>query len=185
MGRSDIELTVVDATELGGELSWTLLTTLPVETLKDAKEILNYYKMRWQVEIYFKTLKTGCTVEECCLGEGGKLVKYNALMSVVAWRLYWSSFISRVDETISCESAFLESEWKTAWLMLHRSYIKEGKMNKSDMPTSPPTLKEVVHWIAGLGGFLRRKGDGEPGVITFWRGWNRLKSGLEVYELLT
>lgn len=185
MGRSDIELTVVDATELGGELSWTLLTTLPVETLKDAKEILNYYKMRWQVEIYFKTLKTGCTVEECCLGEGGKLVKYNALMSVVAWRLYWSSFISRIDETISCESAFLESEWKTAWLMLHRSYIKEGKMNKSDMPTSPPTLKEVVHWIAGLGGFLRRKGDGEPGVITFWRGWNRLKSGLEVYELLT
>ena len=52
------------------------------------------------------------------------------------------------------------------------------------MPNAPPELREAIHWIAGLGGFLRRKGDGEPGLITFWRGWNKLQNGLEVYELL-
>jgi hypothetical protein len=32
----------------------------------------------------------------------------------------------------------------------------------------------VVRWIASLGGFLGRKGDGEPGIMTLWRGWKRL-----------
>ena len=52
------------------------------------------------------------------------------------------------------------------------------------MPEKPPNLREAIHWIAGLGGFLRRKGDGDPGLITFWRGWNKLQNGLEIYELL-
>lgn len=29
-------------------------------------------------------------------------------------------------------------------------------------------------WIAQLGGFLARKGNGEPGIVTIWRGWQRL-----------
>jgi hypothetical protein len=32
----------------------------------------------------------------------------------------------------------------------------------------------VVRWIAQLGGFLGRKGDGEPGVKVLWRGLSRL-----------
>jgi len=58
-------------------------------------------------------------------------------------------------------------EWKTAWLMLNRKKIKEGEISKRNMPNSPPPLMEVIHWIAGLGSFLRRKGDGTPGLITF------------------
>ena len=83
-----------------------------------------------------------------------------------------------------CETVFVTSEWKTAWLMLNRKKIKEGKISKREMPKSPPQMMEAIHWIAGLGGFLRRKGDGNPGLITFWRGWNKLQNGLEIYELL-
>jgi len=35
------------------------------------------------------------------------------------------------------------------------------------------------------GGFLGRKGDGEPGMISIWRGWLQLLSAVEVYDLLT
>jgi hypothetical protein len=42
------------------------------------------------------------------------------------------------------------------------------------MPIGPPTIYEAVRWIAQLGRFLGRKGDGEPGIITIWRGWQRL-----------
>jgi Transposase Tn5 dimerisation domain len=33
-------------------------------------------------------------------------------------------------------------------------------------PYAVPFLRQAVRWIARLGGFLVRKGDGEPGVKT-------------------
>jgi hypothetical protein len=38
----------------------------------------------------------------------------------------------------------------------------------------PPKLNEVVRLVAMLGGFLARKGDGEPGVKTIWLGLQRV-----------
>ncbi len=180
--RVDTEVYVVDASDIENDLHWRILTTLPVEKLQDAKDILNYYKMRWSVELYFKTLKSGCTIEDCRLGEGGKLVKYISLMSVVAWKLFWMTYVSRQDPNISCDNFLMKSEWKAAWWLLHRKSVKEGKMSRDDMPKEAPTLREAIHWIAGNGGFLRRKGDGEPGLLTFWRGWNRVSTGAEMFE---
>lgn len=182
--RNDLELYVVDASDVKAGVNWRILTTLVVESQEDAKVVLDIYSKRWNVELYFKSLKTGCRVEDCRLGEAGKLIKYIALMSVVAWRVFWINFVGRESPDSCCECVFVQSEWKTAWLMLNRKKIKEGKISKRNMPNSPPPLMEVIHWIAGLGGFLRRKGDGNPGLITFWRGWNKLQNGLEIYELL-
>lgn len=53
------------------------------------------------------------------------------------------------------------------------------------LPDTPPTVRQVVRWIAQLGGFLGRKGDGEPGITTVWRGWSRLIGIAEVYRLRT
>jgi hypothetical protein len=41
-------------------------------------------------------------------------------------------------------------------------------------PKHPPRLNEVVRLIAGLGGFLGRKYDGEPGAKTIWLGLQRV-----------
>jgi hypothetical protein len=172
--RTDTEVYVVDASDVENDLHWRLLTTLPVEKLQDAKDVLNYYKMRWNVELYFKTLKSVCTIEDCRLGEGGKLSKYISLMSVVAWKHFWMTFVSRQDPKICCENFLTRNEWKAAWWLLHRKRVKEGKMSRDDMPKETSTLREAIHWIAGNGGFLRRKGDGGPGLLTFWRGWNRV-----------
>ncbi len=182
--RDDLEIYVVDASDVDAKVSWRILTTMPVESLGDAIIVLDIYSKRWSVEMYFKSLKTGCGVENCRLGEASKLIKYISLMSIVAWRVYWINFIGRESPDSNSEKVFVESEWKTTWLMLHRKKIKEGKMKKSDMPKEAPSLREAIHWIAGLGGFLRRKGDGDPGLITFWRGWNKMQNGLEVYELM-
>ena len=49
----------------------------------------------------------------------------------------------------------------------------------------PPTLRDAVRRIARLGGFLGRKGDGEPGVKTLWRGLRRLHDIVAGYEAQT
>jgi len=40
-----------------------------------------------------------------------------------------------------------------------------------------------MHAVAKLGGFLARKGDGEPGWRTLWRGWHELTLIHTGYEL--
>ena len=182
--RKDLEIYVVDATDRNADLSWRLLTTMPIHSKSDAIEVLQIYSKRWNIELFFKALKTGCNIEDCRLGDSSKLIKYISLMNIIAWRILWSNFVSREAPEVSCENIFIESEWKTAWLMLNKSNIKKGKMSKNEIPEKPPNIREAVHWIAALGGFLRRKGDKEPGFITFWRGWSKLQNGLEIYELL-
>ena len=42
-------------------------------------------------------------------------------------------------------------------------------------PPEAPTVGRAVMMIARLGGFLARKGDGDPGAEVIWRGMTRLR----------
>jgi hypothetical protein len=45
-------------------------------------------------------------------------------------------------------------------------------------------LNEVLRLIARLGGFLARKGDGEPGAETIWKGLTTVRIAAETMRLL-
>ena len=45
------------------------------------------------------------------------------------------------------------------------------------------TTKTLTRSIARMGGFPGRKGDGNPGWLTLWRGWTRLQHQLIGYRL--
>ena len=47
---------------------------------------------------------------------------------------------------------------------------------------NPPKLKEIVVWIAQLGGFLNRKSDNNPGVKTIWIGIQRMRDFALLWE---
>ncbi|NUM60516.1 MAG: IS4 family transposase [Bdellovibrionaceae bacterium] len=187
--RSDIDVWVVDFRESSppkGEspLVWTLISTIEIRDKKSALQIMNYYKMRWTIELYFKTLKTGCNIESCRMNDARKLMSYIGLQSIFAWRLLWMTFLNRHTPEASCETMLTENEWKTLWLKKNRRKIKSGEL-KPVPPEQPPSVYEAVRWIAMQGGFLGRKNDGEPGMISIWRGWLQLMSAVEVYEILT
>lgn len=186
-GRNDIDLCLVELREVDPKdpekkLNWVLLTTMPVRNLDEAIETMNYYKKRWQIELFFKTLKSGCNIEECRLDTAEKLMKYIALKSIIGWRLFWITFIGRFCPDFSCELAFTVSEWKTLWLKHHRKEIRLKEI-KPIPPEDPPKLKDAIYWLACEGGFLGRKGDNEPGLQTIWRGWFILEESAEVWDL--
>ena len=52
------------------------------------------------------------------------------------------------------------------------------------VPPKPPTLRQVVRWIAQLGGFLGRKRDGEPGVTVLWKGFQHLVDVAAMYQIM-
>lgn len=146
-------------------VEWMLLTNLPVEGIEQALEMIRWYCLRWRIELFFKMLKSGFKILECRLGDAQRLKKYIAVMSVVAWRMMMLTYLARVDPNLRCDEVLSPQEWKPLYRKLYR---------KKSLPETPPTIKEAIILIAKLGGFLGRKGDRDPGMITIWRGWKRL-----------
>jgi len=153
---------------------WWLLTTLPIATLAEAERAVRWYALRWLVERYHYVLKSGCRIERLQLETAARLERALATYAVVAWRLLWLTYEARRHPERSCESVLPREHWRVLHRVVHKADVA---------PASPPGLREAVRQIARLGGFLARKGDGEPGVKTIWRGLRRLEDLVTGWEL--
>ena len=144
-------------------VEWRLLTNLPVECLEQAARMIDWYRARWEIEMFFHVLKNGCRIEALQLGCIEKIERALVLYMIVAWRIARLMRLGRSCPDLDAELMFEPDEWKAAYIL-----------NKQKLPDKPPTLNEVTRLVARLGGFLARKGDGEPGVKTIWLGMRRI-----------
>ncbi|MEM7132761.1 MAG: IS4 family transposase [Chloroflexota bacterium] len=146
-------------------LCWLLLTTVPVCTFDDAVERIGWYCHRWQIEILHKILKSGCHIEDAQLDSDTRLKPMIALYTIIAWRLFWLTFLTRTDPDAPALTMLAPHELQALYWFHHKRPLPDSEC---------PTVQLATRWIAQLGGFLNRKGDGEPGVTVIWRGWQRL-----------
>ncbi len=153
------------APEVEKPIEWLLLTTLEVATFEQATEKLRWYAGRWGIEVYHRTLKSGCKIEERQLGRADRIEACLAIDLVVAWRVFHLTKLGREVPNVPCTVFFEEAEWKALVAYKTRNPI---------VPEKPPGLREAVHMVASLGGFLGRKSDGEPGTKSLWLGLQRL-----------
>jgi hypothetical protein len=144
-------------------VEWFLLTTLAINTTQQIHCVINWYLARWEIELYFKTLKSGCTVEEIQLQEEQRFLACLALYHVIAWHIMFLTKVARVQPDLCCTKFLTEDEWRTAYMIV-----------KKKKPNHPPTIGEAIRLIAQVGGYLARKSDGPPGLKNLWRGLSRL-----------
>lgn len=156
-------------------ICWLLFTNLWVGNLQQAREILEIYKIRWEIETFHKILKSACKVEGAQLESADRLKRLITALSIVAWRLHVLTKEQRERPDAPCTEILTDLEWKTLYLL-------EKKAKK--IPQKPPTLREAVLWIAKLGKFIGRKGDGEPGPLTLYRGWQKLIHCTEMHLVM-
>lgn len=162
-----LTLNVVEALEVNAPagqepIHWVLLTSLPCSRFVEARRIMTRYAQRWLVEEYHKALKSGAHVEASQLETRQRLEALLGILAVVAVRLLQMKLLARTrgDEPIQ-----IEEFGKEAAAILSRRYGE---------PKGGWTHVTLLRAVARMGGFLARKGDGEPGWITIWRGWQRL-----------
>jgi len=155
-------------------LGWMLLTTCEVKTFEQAVEKLQWYCLRWGIEIYHRVLKSGCRIEQRQLGSAERIETCLAIDMVVAWRIYHLTKLGREMPNMPCTVFFEDAEWKA---------LVAYKTQNPIPPENPPTLREAIHMAASLGGFLGRKGDGEPGTQTLWLGLQRLEDITEMWKI--
>jgi hypothetical protein len=153
-------------------VSWTLLTTLPVATAEEALLIVELYLCRWDIEMFFKVLKSGCAVQELQLETVDRLKIAISLSLIIAHRVLMMSKLGRDASGLPCDVIFDDIEWKIVYRYHH----------KKMPPKDPPLLGEIVRILAMIGGFLGRKSDGFPGSKTIWRGLSTIHSYLRVNE---
>lgn len=153
-------------------LFWKLITNLPVATHEDAVHKLGWYARRWSIEIFFKTLKTGCRVEEVRLTTADRLANCIALCCVVAWRIHWLTMLRRGDPDAAPGAVFTEAEIE----FLDRSAPNPG-------PDLTRNLDFYMVRVARLGGYLARRHDPPPGATVMWRGFSRLVDLIEGYTV--
>jgi hypothetical protein len=146
-------------------LEWFLLTTVEMTSFEQACQFVEYYTCRWLIERFHFVLKSGCDIEKRQFEHGDRLIRFLAVANVIAWRLLWQTYLSRVDSHLPCTVVMTEPEWKALYNFIHKTAL---------LPQQVPTLGQVTAWIAQLGGFLGRNADGPPGVKVLWQGWRRL-----------
>jgi hypothetical protein len=158
----------VDAPAGAKSVTWRLLTNRDAATLAEAVELVDWYRTRWEVELLFLTLKEGCRVEALQLSTVARIERALAVYLVVAWRIGLLMRLGRTCPDWDAERLFTREEWQAAWIVARKR-----------PPDKTPTLRKALHMIAALGGFLGRKGDGEPGVKSLWIGLQRVASCIE------
>lgn len=156
-------------------LSWTLITNHPVETLAEACEKLQWYKRRWMIETYFRTLKSGFKIEATRLNRQIKIDRYITLVAALCIRVMNLAHLRDDTEDVSASEKFSPAECE---ILKTRRNLRTGRENKTIQ------LKDAIGEVALLGGFLGRTNDGPPGATVIWRGLQRLTDIENEWQLL-
>jgi hypothetical protein len=172
-----VSLNVVFVQEVGGpgdgtDVSWLLLTTLSIDTLEEIECVIQYYCARWVIEIYFRTLKTGCRIEQIQLETLHRLKNCLAFYDIIAWRILHLTYLNRTTPDVPCTAVFTTSEWKSVWTVVKRE----------ELPKRTPRLNEIVLLVARLGGYNNRPDEPAPGPQTLWMGLRKLSSFAIAWE---
>jgi hypothetical protein len=155
-------------------IMWHLLSTLPVTGVQEAIQLVGWYAQRWQIEVIHKILKSGCQVEQRQLQTAPRLERALSVDLVVAWRILALSKAARELPNDPVSAWLPSAQWRALWCHAHQ---------RTDPPRTAPSVRQAVRWIAKLGGFLDRKGDGEPGTTTLWRGLEQLDAMTKMWQL--
>jgi len=163
----------VGAPKGAAPIAWVLYTSLPVTSLAEALEVVGYYERRWLIEEWHKALKSGCQATRRQLKTHQRLEALVGVLGVEAVRLLQLKALART-----------EPQRPAAGVVPGRLLVLLQRL-RGGPAAGAWTVGQFFRELAMLGGFLGRKGDGEPGWITIWRGWEKLHLMLRGAELAT
>jgi hypothetical protein len=171
-----VTLAVVDvretsAPEGGKPIHWRLLTTHPVVNVADASRIVDLYRMRWVVEEYFHTQKTGgFDIEAADISDPEAMIRFAAAVAVAAVSVM--QLVKARDGTTG-QSMLEAFEPADQPILEAVSATLEGKTERQKNAYPKGSLAFAAWVIARLGGWDGYYG--KPGPKT-------MRLGLEAFQ---
>jgi hypothetical protein len=153
---------------------WLLLTSWPVADAAAALTVVRWYTARWEIEVWHRTLKSGCRIEARRFDAVTSFVRGLTLYSIVAWRVLYAAMLARADPEAPCTAVLEPDEWQALWV---------ATAGTPDLPATPPPLGAALTQLARQGGYQPRSR--RPfGPTTLWRGFAWLAGATAVYRVL-
>ena len=153
---------------------WVLLLSWAVNSPEEAIQAVRWYALRWLIERFHFTLKSGCKIEELQPASTERLYRELGMRSVVAAMVLRLTLAARNQPEVPCDIYLDEQEWKALYCRIHETMTP---------PDSAPTVRDAVRMIARLVGFSGWRSAGEPGVKLIWQGLRRLSETVAMYRI--
>ena len=142
-----------------------LITDLAVRSRSAAIKKINWYAMRWKIEVFHKILKSGYKAEDSKLRTAERLANLMAVFCILSWRVLWLTMLNRTAPDASPKMALTDTEI---------ALLDELISDVGNRRCRPGTLAFYLTKLARLGGYLARAADPPPGNVVIWRGLSRL-----------
>ncbi len=182
--RDVIEMWVVEVEEKGisdEKVYWRLWTTIPVYSLEKAKEIVDIYKSRWQIEELFRQMKTeSFDIESSELEKPENLFKLGILVMEASLKIAQLKAVRTKESVIKADAVFTSSEIECLTAI---DYDLKGTTAKQSNPFNSQSLSWASWIIARLGGWKGYQSQRPPGSITYKRGLERFSDLYEGYQI--
>jgi hypothetical protein len=150
-------------------IEWTLLTSHPIDTVRDLKLIVCGYSLRWRIEELHRTWKAGaCRIERTQLRTKSRVIKWATIMVAVASRIERIKQLSREQPDAPASVALTAHEIRALVI------LKGIEKKRGEVVSAEPSLAEATRWLAELGGYTGKSSGGPPGATTIRRGFNRI-----------
>lgn len=107
-------------------LRWVLLSTVPIDSRKQALRCLRWYTLRWRIEEWHRVLKNGCRIESHQHHSAEKLARAIAIDAVIAWRVMLLTLLGREVPEIPCQMIF--APWECIVLELLQPVVAPETM---------------------------------------------------------
>ncbi|UPJ66934.1 IS4 family transposase [Bradyrhizobium sp. 191] len=172
-----LTLRLVEVKELdpviGESIHWRLLTTHTVTTVKQALQIVDWYRQRWHIEQLFRTSKSqGLDIESSQVEAAEALFKLAAIAMTAATKIM--QLVLARDGTVDRPATDVVPPDQLPILEILQVQL-EGRTVKQKNPHSKHSVAWLAWIIARLGGWTGYASERPPGPITMRRGWHRFK----------
>lgn len=169
-----VEVCEMDAPPGTEPILWRLLTTHRVEDAAMAWGVVGWYRQRWHIEQFFRTLKQqGLQLEDSQQENAERLIKLTAIAARAACTIMQLVQARDGRSGQDARIAFSPAEIDTLHALLPEL---EGKTALQKNPHPPETLAWAAWIIAKLGGWDGYPKSKPPGPITFRHGLQYFKS---------
>ncbi|MCP4051240.1 MAG: hypothetical protein GY730_11120 [bacterium] len=148
------------------------ITNIPVRSLEEAIEKIDWYTQRWKIETFHEILKSGCRAEDSKLRNAQRLTRLISIFCILSWRIFWLTMLNRTTPLLPASLVFTSTEIKIL------DTIISAKNNK---PVN--SIACYLNKLAKIGRYLNRGKDPLPGNIVVWRGFAKLTEILIGFEL--
>lgn len=156
-------------------LDWMLLTNAPIDTVEAARAVVLGYSVRWRIEEFHKTWKSGgCKVELTQLRSRNAVIRWAIILAAVATRIERLKRLGRGKPDSPATEEFTPVE-----IQVLVALKRVQKKRTESVPDGIPSMGQAMNWIADLGGYTGKASGGPPGSITLARGLERLRSAVQ------